>query len=209
MRELLLQCAKVLWDFARLNETIVKSDVMIVLGNDDPRSAEHAADMFLEGWAPLVVISGKEGTGTRGKLPENKTEAQVFCDIMRSKGVPEKVIVLEMKATNTGENIQYTQSLLSEMGVWPKSVMIVTKSLMELRAALTFKKQWKGSEYVHLCVSSPPLSLLEYPSPHVGTLDEVIANLLVHFQKFTDYALCGHQAAVDIPSHVQRAYTML
>lgn len=40
---------------------------MIVLGNDDPRSAEHAADMFLEGWADFVVISGKEGTGTRGQ----------------------------------------------------------------------------------------------------------------------------------------------
>lgn len=41
---------------------------MIVLGNDDPRCAEHAADLFLEGWADFVLISGKEGTGTRGRL---------------------------------------------------------------------------------------------------------------------------------------------
>ncbi|KAH9508887.1 hypothetical protein Btru_050388 [Bulinus truncatus] len=209
MKETLLQCAKVLWDFTRLNQILVKSEVMIVLGNDDPRSAEHAADLYHEGWAPLIVISGKEGTGTRGKLPANKTEADVFCDIMTSRGVPKEAILLEMEATNTGENMVLSQRLLRSLGHQPKSVLIVTKSLMELRAALTFQKQWVNSQAVHLCVSSPPLSLLEYPSPNVGTLDDVLEYLLVHFKKFTDYARRGHQAPVDIPAHVQRAYSML
>ena len=40
---------------------------MVVLGNDDPRTAEYAADLFLEGWAPLVIVSGKDGSGTKGK----------------------------------------------------------------------------------------------------------------------------------------------
>ena len=40
---------------------------MIVLGNDDPRTAEYAADLFLEGWAPLVLVTGKDGSGTKGK----------------------------------------------------------------------------------------------------------------------------------------------
>lgn len=137
------------------------------------------------------------------------TEADVFCDIMTSRGVPRDKIILEMQATNTGENIQYSQRLLSQMGIVPKSVLIVTKSLMELRAALTFQKQWHDSSKVHLCVSSPPLSLLEYPCPHVGTLDDVIQYLLVHFEKFTLYAQCGHQAPVEIPPHVQRAYDIL
>lgn len=133
----------------------------------------------------------------------------MFCEIMVSKGVPHNKIFLEKEATNTGENIRYSQSMLEGMGHTPKTVMIVTKSLMELRAALTFQKQWLGSEKVHLCVSSPPLTLLEYPSPYVGTLDEVVVFLMEIFEKFTDYARCGHQAPIEIPAHVQRAYSIL
>lgn len=133
----------------------------------------------------------------------------MFCEIMVSKGVPHNKIFLEKEATNTGENIRYSQRMLEGMGHTPKTVMIVTKSLMELRAALTFQKQWLGSEKVHLCVSSPPLTLLEYPSPYVGTLDEVVVFLMEIFEKFTDYARCGHQAPIEIPAHVQRAYSIL
>lgn len=139
----------------------------------------------------------------------NKTEAEVFCDIMLSKGVPLEKVFLEKEATNTGENIQFTQRLLKRMGHEPKSVLIATKSSVELRVALTFQKQWLGSEKVQLSVSSPPLTLLEYPSPHVGTLEQVVLYLLENFKKFTTYARCGHQAPVEIPSHVQRAYRIL
>ncbi|CAG5121991.1 unnamed protein product [Candidula unifasciata] len=209
MEEVLLQCAQVLWDFSRLNQILRRSEVMIVLGNDDPRCAQHAADLFLEGWTDFVLISGKEGTGTRGKLPMNKTEADVFCEIMVSKGVPFDRIFLELEATNTGENIRFSQRMLERTGLIIRSVMLVTKSLMERRAALTFQKQWVASEKVHLCVSSPPLSLMEYPSSCVGTMDEVVVFLMEIFEKFTDYAECGHQAAVEIPGHVQRAYSIL
>ncbi|GFO07032.1 hypothetical protein PoB_003353700 [Plakobranchus ocellatus] len=209
MREPVMQCAKILWDFARLNQIPVKSDVMIVLGNDDPRSAEHAADLFLEGWAPLVVISGKEGSGTRGNLPPKSTEAELFQELMVAKGVCKRHILLEKESTNTGENIRLSQALLRRAGIFPDSVMVVTKSVMELRVALTFKKQWEGAEHVNLTVSSPPLTFKEYPSPHVGTMDNVVHYLAVNFAKLTTYAELGFQAPVSIPPHVQRAYSIV
>ncbi|KAK3760091.1 hypothetical protein RRG08_064761 [Elysia crispata] len=209
MREIVLQCAKVLWDFARLNQIPVKSDVMIVLGNDDPRTAEYAADLFLEGWAPLVLVTGKDGSGTKGKLPQNKTEAEMFHDLMVARGVPKPYILLETEATNTGENVLLSQALLGRKGITPNRVMIVTKSLMELRVALTFKKQWRGAEQVNLSVCSPPLTLLEYPSPYVGNMDHVVGYLADNFAKLTKYAELGFQVPVSIPPHVQRAYSIL
>ncbi|GFR69743.1 DUF218 domain [Elysia marginata] len=146
MREIVMQCAKVLWDFTRLNQIPIKSDVMIVLGNDDPRTAHYAADLFLEGWSPLVLITGKDGSGTKGKLPHNRTEAEIFQDLMIAKGVPKSCILLETEATNTGENMRLSQALLRRHDISPDKVMLVTKSLMELRAALTFKKQWQGAQ---------------------------------------------------------------
>lgn len=209
MREIVLQCAKVLWDFTRLNQIPVKSDVMIVLGNDDPRTADYGAQLFIEGWSPLVLITGKDGSGTKGKLPDNKTEAEIFQDLMIAHGVPKTSILLETEATNTGENIRFSQALLRGKGITPSSVMLVTKSLMELRAALTFKKQWQGVERVNLSVCSPPLTLLEYPSPHVGNMDHVVNYLAENFNKLTRYAELGFQVPVSIPPHVQRAHSIL
>ena len=72
---------------------------------------------------------------------------------MIARGVPKKHILLETEATNTGENMRLSQALLRRKGISPDSVMLVTKSLMELRASLTFKKQWHGAEQVrqHRC----------------------------------------------------------
>jgi len=38
-----------------------------VLGNSDLRTADHAAKLYLDGYAPTVVVSGKEGHQTKGK----------------------------------------------------------------------------------------------------------------------------------------------
>lgn len=198
-----LQSANALWDFYNLNQDLKKSDVMVVLGNDDPRSAEFAAELFKEGWAPLVVVSGKEGTGTRGKY--NEPEAKVFSQIMTSRGVPKDKIFLEPEATNTGENLVLSQELLTSKGIVPTSVLAVTKSCMELRVALTFAKQWRAAEAVTLTVTSPRLTLLEYPSCHVGSLEDTVVYLVDTFQKLSRYAELGYQAPVAIPVHVQKA----
>ena len=56
---------------------------MLVLGNDDIRTAEHAAQLYIEGWATQIVISGQEGSGTRGRgstiyIPESLSLELMF-----------------------------------------------------------------------------------------------------------------------------------
>jgi hypothetical protein len=41
--------------------------VIVVLGNSDLRTADHAADLYKKGLAPLVVVTGNTGHGTKGK----------------------------------------------------------------------------------------------------------------------------------------------
>ena len=111
--------AQVLWDYHHVNNSIEKSDCILVLGSHDTRVAERAAELFLEGWAPLLIFSGGLGRLTDGVFAE--TEADKFAAIAVDKGVPAQSILIENRSTNTGENIVFTKALLKEKNLNPES----------------------------------------------------------------------------------------
>jgi hypothetical protein len=67
-----------IWDYHHLNHKLEKSDVILALGSNDLRVAEYAADLYLQGWAPLLALSGNAGALTRERF--NKPEAELFAD---------------------------------------------------------------------------------------------------------------------------------
>ncbi len=110
--------AKKIWDYMRMGHKLRKADAILVLGSHDIRVAERGAQLFLEGWAPLIIFSGGKGRLTEA-WP--KTEAETFAEIAVKMGVPEDKILIENKATNTGDNIQFTKDLLVKKGLKPKN----------------------------------------------------------------------------------------
>ena len=69
--------ARVVWDYHHVHQVLRKADCIIVLGSHDTRVAERAAELFLEGWAPLLVCSGHLGSLTSGTWM--RSEAEVFA----------------------------------------------------------------------------------------------------------------------------------
>ncbi|MGB8190524.1 MAG: YdcF family protein [Chitinophagaceae bacterium] len=96
----ILSLAKKLWDYHHLNHTLEKSDCVLALGSHDLRVAHRAAELYLEGWAPLLVLSGGLGNFTKGMWKES--EAELFAKIALEKGVPQEAILVENKSSNTG-----------------------------------------------------------------------------------------------------------
>ena len=123
-----LSFARKLWDYHHMNHSLVKSDCILALGSHDLRVAERAAQLFLEGWAPLVVCSGGLGNLTKGFWTES--EADQFASIAIRMGVPTNKVLVENKSTNTGENILFTEKLLAQKGLNPKSFIVVQKKSM-------------------------------------------------------------------------------
>src|SRR5215212_365286 len=107
--EKIFSLAKTLWDYHHMNHELVKSDVILALGSHDLRVAERAAEVYLEGWAPLLVCSGGLGNLTSGIWTES--EADQFATIAVKMGVPESAVLIENTSTNTGENIIFTDRL--------------------------------------------------------------------------------------------------
>ena len=104
--------AKKIWEYHLLHHKLKIADLILVMGSTDIQVAERGADVYLEGWAPLIVISG--GLGRIAKKIWRKSEAEVFAEVVINKGVPKNKIIIENKSTNTGENVVFTKNLLKK-----------------------------------------------------------------------------------------------
>src|SRR5262245_37491232 len=170
--EEVLRLAKLLWNYHHVDHEVKESDCILALGSHDLRVADRAAEIYLEGMAPILIFSGGLGNLTKGMW--KKSEAELFAQIALDKGVPAEAIFIENKSTNTGENILFTKSVLKQNRLDPQSFIVVQKPYMERRSLATFKKHWPDKE---LIVTSPQVSFEDYPNADIP-LERVI-NIMV------------------------------
>ena len=195
--------AQKVWDYHHVNNSLEKSDCILVLGSHDTRVADRAAQLFLDGWAPLLIFSGGLGRLTEDMWTE--TEADKFAKIAIEMGVPSEAILIENKSTNTGENITNTQKLLKQHNLDPQSFIVVQKPYMERRSYATFKKHWPDKT---LIVTSPQISFLDYPNEEIS-LEKVIHIMLGDLQRIKIYAEKGFQIYQPIPDDIWQAFERL
>src|ERR1044072_3648343 len=95
----ILRLAETIWNYHLMRHQIAKADAILVLCSHDERVAERGAQLFLEGWAPLIIFSGGHGAITKRLWDE--PEAERFARIAMSLGVPREKILVETNSTNT------------------------------------------------------------------------------------------------------------
>jgi len=195
--------ARRLWDYHHVNHTLEKSDCILVLGSHDTRVANRGAELYIQGYAPLLIFTGGLGNLTQGIWTES--EADKFAKIAHSMGVPINDILIENKSTNTGENILFTQQLLKTKGLDPESFIVVQKPYMERRSFATFKKHWPDKS---LLVTSPQIHFEQYPTAEI-TLESVINIMVGDLQRIKIYPEKGFQIFQEIPEDVWNAYEQL
>jgi len=199
----ILFLAKKLWDYHLLNNKMEKADCILALGSHDLRVPERAAELYLDGFAPLLIMSGGLGNFTQEIWTEK--EADKFAAIAIEKGVPREAILIENNSTNTGENILFTQQLLKEKSLDPHSFIVVQKPYMERRSYATFKKHWPDKK---LLVTSPQISFEEYPNEEIP-LERVIHIMVGDLQRIKMYPEKGFQVYQEIPPDVWEAFEQL
>lgn len=195
--------AKKIWNYMKLNHKLKKADCILVLGSHDVRVAKRGAELFLKGYAPLLVFSGGLGALTKGLW--TTSEAEIFADVAIKMGVPKNKIIMENKSTNTGENILFTKKLLAEHGINPKSFILVQKPYMERRIFAAFKKNWPGKKAI---VTSPQIKYEDYPNDKINK-EEIINIMVGDLQRVKIYPSKGFQIRQKIPKDVWQAYEEL
>lgn len=176
-------------------------DVILALGSHDLRVPEHAASLYLAGTAPLVICSGGYGKMTEGTFP--KPEGVLFAERCMELGVPKDCLLIEDKATNTGENFSLSRRLTQ--GLDFKTGIAVCKPYMAKRAWAAGKMQWPEIQWG---VSVPPISFEQY-MPDEASLIPEIELIVGDFQRLKVYAHQGYQAPVPIPDELWEQWRLL
>ena len=102
----------------------VKADVLVVLGGGAWERPQRAAELFKQGEAPKILVSGFG-------------DAAAYASSLTNSGVPLADILLEGKSTTTRENAEFSIPLLRQMGA--HRVIIVTSWYHSRRALACFE----------------------------------------------------------------------
>lgn len=198
--------ANIIWDYHHMNQDLKKADCILVLGSHDTRVAIRGAQLFLDGWAPLLVFSGGLGRLTEGMW--DQPEADKFAEIAINMGIPQDKIIIENQSTNTGENILFTKQKFEAMDIHAERFIIVQKPYMERRAYAMFKNFWPDKEVV---VTSPQIAFEDYCSDNNGEITkEMVINIMVgDLQRIRIYEEKGFQIHQEIPDYVWDAFKQL
>jgi len=199
--------AHTLWRYHLLGHDLVRADAIMVLCSHDTAVAERGAELWLDGWAPLLIYSGGLGAITRHLWSE--PEADRFAEIAEKMGVPRERLLIENRSTNTGENVVFTKQLLADRGLAPQTFIVVHKPYMERRAYATFKRRWPEKDIV---VTSPQVSFDDYLERYSNAAlssDDVIAIMVGDLQRIRVYPERGWQIPQEIPDDVWAAFEAL
>ena len=120
--------AAVAWFFPEQILTVesgpVKGDALVVLGGAGADRTRRAAELFKEGEAPKILVSGW------GDCQWNKIQ-------LEADGVPAADIMLECKSRTTRQNAEFSIPLLRAIGA--RRVIVVTSWYHSRRALRCFK----------------------------------------------------------------------
>lgn len=118
-------------DQARPVDAIVVLGAAQYDGEPSPQLAarlDHAAELYAEGLAPLVVVTG-------GKRPGDRfTEAEAAAAYLQERGVPAAAVELENEGRTTVESLNGAAGALEARGL--DRVLIVTDPYHALRSRL-------------------------------------------------------------------------
>ena len=135
----------------RLDAPPQKADVIAVFAGGVGESGEagggyqerikHAVDLYRAGFAPRIIFSSGFVFAFR--------EAELMKALAVANGVPERAIVLEERAANTRENVQFVTRLMTTEG-W-QSALLVSSPYHMRRAVLA----WHAADPSTSVVPSP------------------------------------------------------
>lgn len=123
--------------FLIVQDRLERADMIIVLsgGRGDER-VRQAAELYQQGYAPLVLLSGGEETAGIS-VPE------ILRRQALALGIPPDALLSEPDSTSTAEQARFLRPLLEPRGI--RRAIIVTSSYHTRRTRRLFRRAFAGS----------------------------------------------------------------
>ena len=195
--------ALLVWNHHLMGHRPRPCSAAIALGSHDLGVATYAAELYHAGLFPVLVFSGGNSPTTKDVFPRG--EAVHYTEHAMRLGVPESAIIIEPRAANTGQNIDYSRAALAEAGVEATSLLLISKPYMERRSFATARKLWPEPDLV---CASMPLPFDEYLAS-IGDEGFVVNMIVGDLQRVIEYPSRGFAVPQDVPADVRAAYRRL
>ncbi len=187
----------VLWDYLRVGDSLERREAIVVFGGHDLRVADWAAQLWLDGWAPRLVLSG--GLGYYTSKIWREPEAHKFRRVALARGVDAGAILIEDRSRNSGENVTCTREMLHQQGIALRNAICVQKPYLERRVLQTLRRQWRDCDFL---MTSPPIQYESYPHPDIIDFDKLINELVGQVDRVEKYPSLGFTERAEVPENV-------
>lgn len=129
------------------NDPLYEADCIVLLEGDGYARIEHAARLYQNGYAPRVVFSGGVDNLGYGSFSYSLCKPRMI-----EAGIPENVIIPELRSQHTAEQAHYVIEMARDSG-WQRLILVATPH-HQCRAYLTFLKA-AGCDFVIMNSSAP------------------------------------------------------
>jgi uncharacterized SAM-binding protein YcdF (DUF218 family) len=190
MKKLSAEFLKKVGDYMLVETSLARADVCIVFGGEQADAlANRAADLYHKGYFPLLVVSGGVATS------DGRLEAHRMRDVLLARGVPKDAILVEDKATNTGENVKFAMSMLARHTGLGKigSVLGIGQIHGSRRFLMTLERQWPAVTKMFTAPNTFPVLRADWHQDSVFR-----TAVLREYAKIPKYKAHGFIAEVDM-----------
>ena len=188
-------------NFIFVSDAPTKVDAIFLPGGPHPEPAEYAAELYAQGYAPLMVPSGRYGVrmghfaGVMSKADiycgEYETECEFLTDVLVRCGVPRQAILGEDQSMHTRDNAFLTRKLVDSRGLVMRTAIIVCKSFHARRCQMLYQLAFPETEILVCPVDCYGITKENWHTSDYG-IDRVLGEL----------ARCGNQFVGDIKNYL-------
>ena len=184
-------------DFIFVDDAPEKADIIFIPGGSYPELPEYAAWLYKEGYAPLILPTGKYSVkrgrfyGVRSKAEiyngDYSTECAFITDVLLKNGVPASAILREDRSEYTQQNAFFSRKVTDSSGLRVEKAIIVCRSFHARRCLTYWQLAFPETAFIVCPVSTNGITKENWFSTENG-VDRVLGEL----------ARCGNQMTADI-----------
>ncbi|HEX2946891.1 MAG TPA: YdcF family protein [Clostridia bacterium] len=184
-------------DFIFVSDKLQNADIIFLPGGSFPEIPEKAAELYHEGYVPLLLPSGgvsvKTGkfAGVKSKQEtygnNYQTDCEFYTDVLLKNGVPPQAILCEDESGHTRDNAFFSRKVADANGLRIKSALIVCKSFHARRCLMLYQLAFPEAEILVCPVDCYGVTKDNWHMSEYG-IDRVLGEL----------ARCGNQFVGEI-----------
>lgn len=125
-----------LFDTLVVRDKLKPCDAIFVFGSPANARIAHAVELYKQGVAPLIIVTGKEPHYSTNELSEAERTAQFAIE----HGVPESGIMIEPDSITLPDNVKRTLDMFELQQFQPRTICIVATSYIMCRAVMEWYK---------------------------------------------------------------------